>query len=61
QWFLGTWGGFLYRVTDKAAACSIATEWLMQNHTKTESDVPIFIKARFSLVAVEDLPIDPAC
>jgi len=59
RWFLGAWGGWLYRVPDIETACSIATTWLSQNHTKTAADVPDAIKTKFELILADDSEFDP--
>ena len=60
RWFLGAWGGWLYRVADVDTTCSIAIAWLSANHTKTASDVPDDIKTQFGLTLAEDSEFDPA-
>ena len=60
RWFLGAWGGLLYRVPDVNAASTIATTWLAQDHTKTASDVPDDIKSQFQLAEADDSEFDPA-
>ena len=59
RWFLGAWGGLLYRVPDVDTACSIATTWLSADHVKTAPDVPDEIKTQFGLSLADDLEFDP--
>ena len=60
RWFLGAWGGLLYRISDVETACSIATEWLSANHTTTVTDVPDDIKTQFGLRLADDSEGQPA-
>lgn len=59
RWFLGAWGGKLYRVPDANTASIIATAWLAQNYTETVADVPDEIKSQFQLVEADDSEFGP--
>jgi hypothetical protein len=55
KWFLGAWGGGLYRLLDMAAASEIAIGWLRLNSSRTDSDVPDELKLQYDLsVAADD-------
>ncbi|MEN6498675.1 MAG: hypothetical protein ABFD16_30590 [Thermoguttaceae bacterium] len=54
-WFLGTWGGWLYRLLGMAAASQIAIAWLRLNSSRIASDVPDELKLQYNLsVAADD-------
>lgn len=55
DWFLGAWGGHLYRLPGMAAASELAITWLRLNASRTDSDVPAELKSQFHLsVAADD-------
>lgn len=60
RWFLGTWGGLLYRVADVNRAVELALAWLRQNRGECVSDVPEELKLQFDLVPAEDEEFDAA-
>ncbi len=60
RWYVGTWGGHLYRIVSTERPSLIAREWLTENHTVTAYDVPENLKERFGLLPVDDLDTDEA-
>jgi hypothetical protein len=54
EWFLGAWGGRLYRLPGMAAASEIAIAWLRLNSSRTDSDVPDELKLQYDLPVVAD-------
>ena len=38
KWFLGAWGGFLYRIADAEIAAEVAVAWLRQNCAVTDAN-----------------------
>ena len=58
RWFLGAWGGCLYHVADVETACEIAIDWLSDNHTQTDADVPENLKVKFKLKVANDSELE---
>jgi hypothetical protein len=58
RWFLGTWGGTLYRIVDADSAADVAVEWLQINRHKTAYDVPDEIRVKHDLHLAGDEEFD---
>lgn len=58
RWFLGTWGGFLYRLPEANGAVKVSLAWLQQNPTETLFDLPDELKSQFNLVPVDNEDFD---
>jgi hypothetical protein len=54
KWFLGAWGGQIYRLSGVTAASEIAISWLTLNSVRTDSDVPDELKLQYGLCEVSD-------
>lgn len=58
RWFLGTWGGLLYRIPSSVSAAKVSIAWLRQQSTQTVSDIPEELKSEFSLMPADDDEFD---
>ena len=59
NWFLGAWGGGLYRLLGVAAASEIAIAWLRLNPSRIDSDVPNELKLKYHLSVTSYDEFDP--
>jgi hypothetical protein len=57
-WYLGTWGGFVYRLPDGARLAELCISWLSRVPDGTRSDFDDRLKAEFGLVRVDDDSFD---
>ncbi len=53
-WYLGTWGGSIYRLPDEGQLAGPCTTWLSRAGESTRSDFDDRLKSEFCLVAVSD-------
>ena len=57
-WFLGSWGGLLYRLVDATSTSEIAVAWLRLNSSRTAWDVPDELKLKYNLLVATDEEFD---
>lgn len=60
EWYLGTWGGFVYRIQNQNDVAPFCVSWLQCAANGTSSDFDDIIKKKFGLVAVTDEEFDAA-
>jgi hypothetical protein len=60
NWFVGTWGGLLYRISGSSRASQLAIAWLKRNSAEIDSDIPSEVKSQFNLIAADDDQLDAA-
>lgn len=54
RWYVGTWGGLLYRLPGARVPTDFVVKWLTCAGESTQSDVPHYLKQEFSLMPVDD-------
>jgi hypothetical protein len=57
-WYLGTWGGSLYRLPDEGRLAEACIAWLSRVPDGTRADFDERLKAEFGLVAVPEDAFD---
>jgi hypothetical protein len=57
-WYLGAWGGFVYRLADESRLAELCITWLSRCPDGTGSDFDDVLKAGFGLIAVDDQEFD---
>ena len=57
-WYVGTWGGLLYRLPDASRVASFCIEWLGRQPETVLTDFDDDIKREFSLVPVTEDEFD---
>jgi hypothetical protein len=57
-WYLGTWGGFVYRIQNQGDIARCCVSWLQRAPNGTRSDFDETIKKEFGLVAVAAADFD---
>jgi hypothetical protein len=59
-WYIGTWGGLLYRMKDQDRLVEMCIAWLTRVPSGTRSDFDDALKAEFGLIEVSDAEFDSA-
>ena len=57
-WYVGTWGGMLYRIPDENSVAELCIEWLSQEGHRAKADFDVEFKSRFGLVETPDEEFD---
>jgi hypothetical protein len=58
DWYVGTWGGLIYRIPEAKRVASLCIEWLSRYPDRIHTDFDDDIKAKFTLVHVSDEEFD---
>ena len=53
-WYLGTWGGYIYRLPDENSLAELCVKWLSRVPNGTRYDFDPWLKDEFRLVAVTE-------
>jgi hypothetical protein len=54
EWFVGTWGGSIYRVKSETVLIHFVVEWLTLEPTMTAFDISIDVQDKYGLEPVKD-------
>ncbi|SRR5258708_8345950 len=57
-WYLGVWGGSLYRIADENKVAELCISWLSREHNGTKWDFDDQVKQDFGLVEVSEKEFD---
>lgn len=57
-WYLGTWGGWVYRLPNSSQVGLLCVEWLTRVPVETRADFDDAIKQRYTLEEVADEEFD---
>ncbi len=60
DWYLGTWGGTIYRTPNESDVISFSIAWLTHQPDITAADFDLDFSKRYNLVVVEDEDFDHA-
>jgi hypothetical protein len=57
-WYLGTWGGWIYRLPEETRLAELCIGWLSRVPDGTRADFDEWLKAEFALVPVSEESFD---